>query len=328
MMRIVLTIVATLISSIALFAQSGTYAPAAGEPGSTAIHKDSVVITGWASACVLQLGPQDISVNNSPLAAVGNAQSAIGQADGNVVSLGDGGIATLEFDEPIANKAGFDFAVFENGFEDVSNEGAYFLELAHVEISSDGVNFVRFPSHSLTDPTTQTGPFEGMFPSDINNLAGKYEATYGTPFDLEELKDSSSVDINSISHIRLIDAVGSISSSFATYDAHGLIINDPWPTDFASSGFDLDGVAVLDITLNYETVNRLEFQMYPNPVHDVLYISGLQGNSKVSILNLQGMLIMEQEVTNQLNLEHLPKGAYLISITQQGKQHIERFIKQ
>ncbi|MFN6048554.1 MAG: T9SS C-terminal target domain-containing protein, partial [Bacteroidota bacterium] len=62
---------------------------------------------------------------------MGTAAGAEGPAASNgVVSLGDGGIATLTFDPPITNGDGFDFAVFENTFLDT------FLELAFVEVST------------------------------------------------------------------------------------------------------------------------------------------------------------------------------------------------
>ncbi|MCZ7193760.1 hypothetical protein, partial [Salmonella enterica] len=44
-----------------------------------------------------------------------------------LVSLGDNGVAILEFAKPIKNGAGPDFAVFENAFDLGTNQ---FLELA------------------------------------------------------------------------------------------------------------------------------------------------------------------------------------------------------
>jgi hypothetical protein len=45
--------------------------------------------------------------------------------------------------------------------------------------------------------------------TNIHNLAGKHLKGYGTQFDLEELKDVSAVlDVNSVTHIRIIDVVG------------------------------------------------------------------------------------------------------------------------
>jgi len=71
------------------------FAPAAGQPGSTALRADSSCFINWATQCHVQRGLKQINLPDSGYASVGTAQSAIGQASTNgVVSLGDGGIAT------------------------------------------------------------------------------------------------------------------------------------------------------------------------------------------------------------------------------------------
>ena len=229
-------------------AVAGPYAPPAGQAGSTAISADSSSFHGWATGVVeLTRGPQDISDPASDLASFGSGDDALGKSDATisnpnpVVSLGDGGHITLSFATPITNGPGADFAVFENGFAD------NFLELAFVEVSSDGTNFFRFPSHSLTSTATQVASFGTLDTTNIDGLAGKYRASFGTPFDLSLLANVSSLlDINNITEVRIVDVVGSIDPAFGTKDSDGNLINDPWPTGFPSGGFDLDAVGVLN----------------------------------------------------------------------------------
>lgn len=231
-----------------VFTQPGPFAPAAGQVGSTAIYKDSNIIKTWAKGIELYRGWVNIAdtsiyYNGSNKASFGYPSIALGQAQENsfdVVSLGDGGMATLTFDRPIINGPGFDFVVFENGFSDT------FLELAFVEVSSDGEHFVRFPSVSLTQTTTQVGGFGNLDPTNIHNLAGKYRQGYGTPFDLQDIIDSTNIDLNNIRFVRIIDVVGNIDNAYARYDSQGNKINDPWPTPFNSCGFDLDAVAIIN----------------------------------------------------------------------------------
>jgi hypothetical protein len=45
--------------------------------------------------------------------------------------------------------------------------------------------------------------------------------------------------------VRIIDVVGSIDPAFGTRDSLGNLINEPFPTPFSSSGFDLDAVGVI-----------------------------------------------------------------------------------
>jgi len=192
---------------------------------------------------------------------------------------------TCQFSSPIVNGTGFDFAVFENSIDDS------FLELAFVEVSSDGINFFRFPSHSLTDTSMQTWSFGPTDAMKINNLAGKYRAGYGTPFDLQELANTPGLNVNNITHVRIIDVVGSIQSAYASRDSKGNKINDPWPTAFGSSGFDLDAVAVLAHTgTDVDQLSSAEAVIFPNPVQVNTTITPLARNYEVvQVLNGSGM---------------------------------------
>ena len=128
--------------------------PYSGDTVGTASNSSAVL--EWAHGFSnLVRGPQDIQNPTGPVATVGTGASALGQADGSsVVSLGDGGSITLSFSVPIANGAGADFSVFENGFA-FGGPGLAFLELGFVSVNSDGTNFFQFPSVSLTQTTTQ-----------------------------------------------------------------------------------------------------------------------------------------------------------------------------
>jgi hypothetical protein len=228
----------------------GPFAPAAGQPGSTAIAAADPRFVEWASSVVsLTRGPQNIANPSLSLASFGAPSNALGPSDaatnfGGVVSLGDGGQITLGFPQPIRNGAGPDFAVFENGF---ASGNLAFLELGFVEVSSDGVNFFRFPATSLTQTATQTGSFGLLDATNLDNLAGKYVAGFGTPFDLDQLAGVSPLlDVHNVNLVRIVDVVGSIDPLYATHDAFGNTVNDPWPTPSASSGFDLDAVGVIN----------------------------------------------------------------------------------
>jgi len=231
------------ILSQSLIAQ---FSPPQGQLGSTAIPKDSSIIIAWATHCTLHRGLMDITQPSLGLATAGQAALAVGPAgNAQTVSLGDSGVATLTFEYPIRNGAGADFVVFENAFS------ATFLELAFVEVSSDGQNFVRFPAISNTDTTMQVGSFGAVDATKIHNLAGKYRANYGTPFDLDDLlADSLLLDFDQITHVRIVDAIGSMQESYASRDSRGVKVNDPWTTPFPSGGFDLDAIGVIHNNTN------------------------------------------------------------------------------
>lgn len=216
-------------------AQAGPFAPAAGKPGSTAISKDSADIVQWATGWENYLPGTGVDAQwKVPDRALGKAQGT----STDVVVLGDAGQITLSFGGSIFNGAGADFAVFENSFSDT------FLELAFVEVSSNGTDFFRFPSYSFTPKPV--GGFGNIDPTNIDGLAGKYRQGFGTPFDLDVLAGTAGLDIDNVRFVRLVDIVGR-GNEFDSYPgAYGgpHPIYDPYPT-VGSAGFDLDAVGVI-----------------------------------------------------------------------------------
>jgi hypothetical protein len=302
------------------------FAPAAGQPGSTALRADSSCFVNWANQCHVQRGLKQINLPDSGYASVGTAQSAIGQASTNgVVSLGDGGIATLTFNPPISDGNGFDFAIFENTFLDS------FLELAFVEVSTDSQSWARFPNESLTQTKTQTASFGYTQPTKIHNLAGKYRHPYGTPFDLQDVAMMSNIQINDIRYVRIIDVVGSIDTPYAQRDSKNRIINDPWPTPFASSGFDLDAVGVihqLATNVNENDPNPPKRPMYFNSISHSIHIANSTVNpqndesgisNELKIFNMAGQLcfnipLLKSNHSGNYDIQipdHLGAGTYI-----------------
>ncbi len=221
--------VALLATSFSFTAHAGPYAPAAGQPGSEAINMNDAAITSWAT------GYENYLVGLNVDATWQTPGRALGQAQGNsgdIVSLGEGGRITMTFSDPIANGVGNDFAVFENSFSDT------FLELARVEVSSDGSNFFGFSTTSLTPAAI--GPFGLLDPTNIDGLAGKYRQGWGTGFDLDLLAGTAGLDVFNVAYVRLLDIVGNGSA----LDSNGNSIYDPYET-FGSAGFDLDAIGVL-----------------------------------------------------------------------------------
>lgn len=236
---------------LALLAALAPSAALAGPYDATGIASSSAGFVGWATGVSnLTRGLQNIANPTGPYATVGAAADALGPVAGapggssGVVSLGDGGLITLTFAQAIRNGAGPDFAVFENSF---ASGGGVFAELGFVEVSSNGTDFFRFDSVSLTQTTTQVGGFGITDPTNVHNLAGQFVSGQGTGFDLGELAGRSPLlDVNNVGYVRVVDVVGSIDPLYARRDSLGSIVNDPYSTPFASGGFDLDGVGVIN----------------------------------------------------------------------------------
>jgi len=258
-----------------------------GQASKLSISKDSSAIVTWANGINIQRGWVNISdttvkYKGSNKATYGYPAVALGKAgisSSDVVSLGDGGIATVTFNRPIANGIGSDFAVFENG-QYKQGTDSVFAELGFVEVSSDGKNFVRFPSVSNTQTSKQIGSFAPIDPANVYNLAGAEIQGYGTAFDLNDIADSANIDLQNIRFVRVVDAVGSINTLFATHDSKGTIVNDPFPTPYWSSGFDLDAVGVVHAGQSYnvstfETLTLAKDTYFTPAATDTVIADGL-----------------------------------------------------
>jgi hypothetical protein len=237
------------------------------------------IFRGWATSVIRYApAPGVFSLRADP-------NKALGPATGNnfdIVSLGDvnstqidqgvlPGQITLSFSETIRDGNGCDFVVFENGIVSVHNtgrgsiKGQMFAELGYVEVSSNGIDFARFPSVSLTEGLV--GMYGTIEISDVYNLVGKHPkgegVCMGTPFDLQEVVNEANVvsglvDINNINYVRIVDIPGSgdfedegISHIDPNtrpdwdYYANNHPIYDAWLT-FESGGVDLEAVGVLE----------------------------------------------------------------------------------
>ena len=265
------------------------------------------IFRGWATAAVSYDQAPGVDPRwCEPNKALG---PATGKGDDDIFSLGDlsieqinqgvlPGQITLMFDEAIRNGGGYDFAVFENGLLSEfttpagSAAGQMFSELAYVEVSSNGEDFVRFPAVSLT--SEPVGLFGTIEVGNVYNLAGKHPNSRrkctGTGFDLQETAKEASVisglvDINDIRYVRIVDIPG--TGDFydeavkhidpGTWPAWDYYVNnhpiyDAWNTSLVplhpSGGFDLEAIGVLkeqkysaDIDLN-GVVDMYDFAVF------------------------------------------------------------------
>ncbi len=304
--------------------------------GTNAIHKDSLVISGWATHVDVVRGYINISDTTktyteggitSNKAWFGTPENATGQANGQLVSFGDAGYAIARFAYPVSNGPGADFAVFSNAMFSPSNQTAKaFVELAFVEVSSDGINYERFPAISNMQYHTQISSFQTVEWNLYENFAGIYPVFYGVPFDLDDIPGET-VDKNNITHIKIIDAIGCINPDYASYDSQGNIVNFAWPTPFHTGGFDLDAVAVINSGNTINQNIRDEISVYPNPAKDFVIINNAE-NSEISIYNINGSKVLSGKLNNnRIDIENLPAGVYFISIADKDYNTTKKLLK-
>jgi hypothetical protein len=173
----------------------------------------------------------------------------------DIVSLGIGGSLTVGFDVTIVDGPGADLTVSENSFV---FSGGVFAEVTFVEVSTDGVQFARFPTRYAgpqgplpafgTSPMGTFGGLCGGLPGLANittNTVDPFDPVEsgGESFDLADLANDplvtgGQVNLNAIHFVRVVDV-----EEGAHMDSFGNLI---WDHGGPTSSADVDAVTVLN----------------------------------------------------------------------------------
>ncbi|MEZ6196204.1 MAG: hypothetical protein R3F20_10840 [Planctomycetota bacterium] len=219
---------------------------------------------------------QVLSIAQGPGSGVFTPANALGGPDyassgyQSVFSLGAGGDAVFGFAHAIRDGAGADFIVFENAFElflpptYTMPSGDSFAEVAFVEVSTNGIDFARFPT-SYNGPDASHGVFGGSTIGSFAGFAGSGPVyadlgfggispgdaalAGGDAFDLaalvaHPLVTAGLVDLQQINFLRLVDV-----QEGTAFDSFGNTIWDDRGNDPLDSA-DIDAIAVLNHTGN------------------------------------------------------------------------------
>ena len=92
------------------------------------------------------------------------------------------------------------------------------------------------------------------------------------------------------------------------------------------------GFTTLSVTLGISENKLLSFEMYPNPVSDVLNIQLPTGTDKaeVGVYDYTGRLVSTKTISSNdstLDVQNISKGIYIIRVTTNSKIGVQRFIK-
>ena len=94
---------------------------------------------------------------------------------------------------------------------------------------------------------------------------------------------------------------------------------------------DTETVVVATITSKKESVlPTTTLEIYPNPVVDLVYVTGLEGKYTIKIMNALGQVVVSVKGTSakqELDLTGKPPGMYLIRIELQEKTITRKLIK-
>jgi len=98
---------------------------------------------------------------------------------------------------------------------------------------------------------------------------------------------------------------------------------------------DNNGLGIWYINLNeiFTSINDLEnkneISVYPNPANNLLFINRFIKNSKMSIFDISGKIIINKKVTkNQIDISNFQNGIYIINIETENGIVTKKFVKQ
>lgn len=80
--------------------------------------------------------------------------------------------------------------------------------------------------------------------------------------------------------------------------------------------------------LGTSEVTKSKIQIFPNPVSDVIRISGIDIGQTTQIYNLDGQLVRSEPFDQKIDVSHLSAGVYLLKITTKNfEAHEFKFVK-
>ena len=184
--------------------------------------------------------------NNAVNGVRGGGQTG-GGTDVYSLNYGEGASLTVRWSgRRVLNGPGLDVVVFENAFE-YGSQGAIFMDLAIVEVSTDGNEWVAFPHDYIADdeevysddPSAWSG-FAGRTPvllHEEDNPVDPVDPSVagGDGFDLDDLPDEgpgAAIKVDGFVFLRIVTA-----PSVENPDTGA-----PYPFAAISNGADIDGV--------------------------------------------------------------------------------------
>jgi len=103
------------------------------------------------------------------------------------------------------------------------------------------------------------------------------------------------------------------------------------PQNISNKQGDTATMVIPKIALKKEITNPvINLEIYPNPVVDMVYVTGLEGKHTIKIMNALGQVVVSVKGTSskqELDMSSKPSGMYLIRIELQEKTITRKLIK-
>ncbi|GEM_PF-2106689 len=101
----------------------------------------------------------------------------------------------------------------------------------------------------------------------------------------------------------------------------------PDPCIDSSWGETEDYIVKVEEAMGLNENSLSSISVYPNPVKDILNITSQKNVDKAEIYNLSGQLIQTEKATNQINMETLPAGIYILKVISADEVQTFKIVK-
>lgn len=85
---------------------------------------------------------------------------------------------------------------------------------------------------------------------------------------------------------------------------------------------------IVEMTTAVPMLNDESISLYPSPVSDVMYISGISNAASLKLFDINGKLFLNRQISNNesVSISFLPKGLYIVKLIT-AEDTVERKIK-
>lgn len=80
-----------------------------------------------------------------------------------------------------------------------------------------------------------------------------------------------------------------------------------------------DYTVMVEEAMGINEISNSSLYVYPNPVKDILTISSAKSVDKTEVYNLTGQLVLTKDASDQINMESLPDGTYIVKVNSAGE---------
>ena len=203
-----------------------------------------------------------------------------------------------------------------------SGISAYTLQYSASEVNGTKITNGKIPANtpvliagSGTFSFNGTGSVSTPHKVKVNDMNAVYIATKAY---------AGSYYLNTVNGVTAL--YRSVSGSEPTINPFGSFLEPSISVTAPNLPLKLDGV-LLNTEINSQIVNSFKF--YPNPVKDILNIDFNTDNTLCEIFDMQGKMVLKLASGNtQFNVSNLPKGFYILKITDSEQTLTYKIVKE